>query len=163
MKTLITFLLLLIGSLNGLSQDRNNNQTNEITEIDFATFCSLSHFEGVDNALEYIGKKGFKLKDVYNKLGCPNIGTSIVNYLILNADVYNFIRFRMEIIEQLGEEAYLEFINLKSPFTSVDNMCPLTGVNFLLEHNPSNNRLQKIKSLLVEYGAVEDCENLKRN
>jgi len=69
----------------------------------------------------------------------------------------------MEIIDQLGEEAYLEFINLRSPFGSVYKMCPLTGVNYLLKHNPSDNRLQKIKSLLIEYGAVEDCENPKQN
>jgi len=72
MKTLITFVLLTIGSLNGHSQDRNNKQKNEITEIDFATFCSLSHYEGIDTALEYIEKKGFGLKDVYNKIGCPD-------------------------------------------------------------------------------------------
>ena len=129
----------------------------KLTRADMNSFCALIITDLFEDAEAYFQSKGIELKYVYQEIHCGTYGTSLLSYVIKAANVRSFLMLRRYIINNLGNDAYVEFINVKSPFSSVSNECPLGVTKTMLNSNPRNPDMQKIQTLLIQYGAIEDC------
>lgn len=129
-----------------------------LSEADMGSFCGLITTSRFEDAEAYLTSKGIELKDVYKDIKCGSYRTSLLSYVIQAAHVRSFLMLRRYILKNLGNGAYVEFINIKSSFNSTSNECPLEVTKTMLSSNPTDEEMQKIQSLLVQYGAVEDCK-----
>jgi hypothetical protein len=120
--------------------------------------CSLMVNDTYEDAVSYVESKGVSLDDAWEDITCGNYGSSLISFVVSRSKIRSLLLIRRHFLRELEEpDRFLKLINTIAPFNSTSNQCPLGVTYTMLASNPDDIRMQKLQTLLAEWGATREC------